>query len=241
MKFITTLFILIFMLAKSFAQSDSLMPLEEESEVEEAVVTEKRFNEKKWEELTKDVDFSEYKKAEKKKEEKPAPEPPSSFNFHLDSPILKVFFYLVIIAAFGFILYLIVRGIRSTPSNKEIQQENYTLEQAEENINESDLERLLQKALADHNYKLALRISYLMVLKELSQYQYIQWKKEKTNFEYLYEIKHQELRLQFKNITTTFERCWYGDTEVQHQEFQVMAPAFTQLIQTIKQKGVYEK
>ena len=60
-------------------------------------------------------------------------------------------------------------------------------------IHETDLERFLREALAQGNYTLAIRLYYLQVIKDLSAKSAIRWSREKTNRDYQRELRSHRL------------------------------------------------
>jgi hypothetical protein len=91
---------------------------------------------------------------------------------------------------------------------------------AEEDIHTMDFDRLLADAIARGEYRWAIRLHYMRTLKELTDMQLIAWKPEKTNQDYLHELRSPLLRLPFADITTLFEYAWYGDLPVNEPMFR---------------------
>lgn len=83
-----------------------------------------------------------------------------------------------------------------------------------ENIHELDFADLIEKAVAQRNYRLAVRLYYLKTLKQLTDKNHIEWQPTKTNRSYLYELGNSPLYAGFEHITQQFEYVWYGDFPV---------------------------
>ena len=103
-----------------------------------------------------------------------------------------------------------------------------------ENVHELDFDTLIEEAKNQSNYRLATRLYYLKTLKRLSDSGLINWQKNKTNFEYYYELKGEERRKQFYNLTRLFESVWYGNLEISETTFNENLETFTGFLQTIK-------
>ncbi|HEY2581859.1 MAG TPA: DUF4129 domain-containing protein [Mucilaginibacter sp.] len=88
-----------------------------------------------------------------------------------------------------------------------------------ENIHQVDFDAEIEKATAQRNYRLAVRLLYLKCLKKLNDASVIKWQPEKTNNEYINELNNTEQRHTFKLLTRQFEYVWYG-------EFSIDAPVF---------------
>jgi hypothetical protein len=103
-----------------------------------------------------------------------------------------------------------------------------------ENVHELNFDTLIGDALKSANYRLATRLYYLKTLKKLSDTGLINWQKNKTNFEYYYELKGAEQRKNFYHLTRLFESAWYGNADITATEFDENLKAFTGFLQTIK-------
>ncbi|UOQ72023.1 DUF4129 domain-containing protein [Hymenobacter cellulosilyticus] len=82
-----------------------------------------------------------------------------------------------------------------------------------EDIHGLDFDALLTEAEAVGNYRLAVRLGYLFVLKQLTDQGLIQWQPDKTNHDYLQELKAGQLRPAFRELTQQFEYVWYGEQQ----------------------------
>ena len=96
-----------------------------------------------------------------------------------------------------------------------------------------EIERLLQRALADKDFRLALRIYFLWTLRLLADRKLIRWKKDKTNREYLDDLRPWGEYSRFRELTLAFERTWYGERELAEPEFQFLRPGFLHLIREL--------
>ena len=83
---------------------------------------------------------------------------------------------------------------------------------AAEDIHEVDFASRLAEAEAAGNWRLAVRLGYLQLLKALSDRGFVQWQPDKTNHAYLAELPaNGPLRADFREITRQFEFVWYGE------------------------------
>ncbi len=103
-----------------------------------------------------------------------------------------------------------------------------------ENVHELNFDTLINDALKNTNYRLATRLYYLKALKKLSDSGHINWQKNKTNFEYYYELKDTAQRKEFYHLTRLFESVWYGNADITAAEFDENLKAFTGFLQTMK-------
>ena len=88
-----------------------------------------------------------------------------------------------------------------------------------ENIHAIEFADSIAEAIAQKNYRLAVRLYYLKALKELTDREMIDWRINKTNRSYVYELNSPTLRPDFERITLQFEYAWYGDFPVDETQF----------------------
>lgn len=165
--------------------------------------------EEEWKELCEDVDYSE-NYLESKEEEDPHRRV-SSHGSSASADGLKYFYYGLVLVAIVLIVLWLTRNLKGNTKleEKTIIAEN--LADLEENVHELDLEQLLKEALARGDFRLALRLNFLIIIKLLSQKGHIRWAKEKTNWEYYAELKDRLIADQFREIVNSFEGFWYGE------------------------------
>ena len=147
--------------------------------------------------------------------------------------LYDVFFYgIIVFAAVALILQLFkvqITGLFTKSDTAVVSHRSFV-----ENVHELDFDTLIEEAKNQSNYRLATRLYYLKTLKRLSDSGLINWQKNKTNFEYYYELKGEERRKQFYNLTRLFESVWYGNLEISETTFNENLETFTGFLQTIK-------
>ncbi len=194
------------------------------------------FDKSDWKKATQDLDYSEDPKKPKKEKETNNADLPD-FNGEILSKeaaeVLRTFFFILAIGILAFILYRILRSSVML-KNPKVRAQTVGVTEVIQNIQETELEKMLREALSSNNYKQAIRICYLMVIKELSLKKLIEWKKDKTNGEYLKEMRDHEEYRPFRDLTRFFERAWFGEGEVQEGDYTQSKPKFDSLIQTIE-------
>jgi len=148
--------------------------------------------------------------------------------------ILQVLPYLIL----AFLVFLLIkfflkvnsRNIISGKQNPAIVQ--FTEE--EQIIKNEDINALIQEAINQKNYRLAIRYYYLLSLKKLSENHIISWQQEKTNEDYISEIETSSLKSGFSNITKIYDYVWYGEFNVDALKFESLKVQFENLNKTIK-------
>lgn len=135
-----------------------------------------------------------------------------------------------------FVVYLIVRALL----NKEgmwifgKSRRNITVQDAaQENIHQMDFRQLIDETKAAGDYRLAVRYYYLWLLKKLSVNEIIDWHWDKTNSDYVYEIKDQALRKEFGYLSYVYDYSWYGEFPIDDTAFAKAEKAFQRTINTL--------
>jgi len=121
-----------------------------------------------------------------------------------------VFIVLGLAAIVFFILKLAGMDMLNLFGGKPLSA-NLPYDESLENIHEIDFDAEIEKAVTQHNYRLAVRMLYLRSLKQLSDATLIKWQPEKTNNAYVNELDNAEQRMAFKLLTYQFEYIWYGE------------------------------
>ena len=190
---------------------------EEESDIDHAVVQPQEtkalkdfqseklyhegFDESKWREVVGEADY------------KQEPDPPSVKmpGFTWAGPLLKAIGYGVVAAIIILLLYFVFKNIKINRKARQVGVSPYTSHDVDD-IREMDIPTLLQQALAEKNFKLAVRLYFLLLLRNLHDAGMIKWEKDKTNRDYLTELFSKEnIYEDVRNLTLRYEEVWYGD------------------------------
>jgi hypothetical protein len=191
-------------------------------------VTVKKFDEKKWKEVVADETFVEKKQKEKKERN----------NFDPDlsgfSPALQIVLKIIGYIAIGFILagivYLIIKNTTTTTGTPKRKTDLFdTLTKAIDDINQVDLDKWLKQALESDNLKAAIRVYFLITLRNLQDAGLVKYQKDKTNRDYIFEMANKPHAEQFREVTQTYEWVWYGDQEIDKQQFDVLQSTFVNM------------
>jgi hypothetical protein len=148
------------------------------------------------------------------------------------SPAGKLLSILVIILVLAFAITRIMISRGSGRNKKVIPLAEVSLADIEENLEESDLDRFLRLALETGDYKTAIRILYLGVIRRLHEMTWIKWKKDKNN-DYLGEMRGRNGFRQFRELTLAYEVVWYGDTDINDDEYRKLDTVFRQYKNTL--------
>jgi hypothetical protein len=103
----------------------------------------------------------------------------------------------------------------------------------EETLRQISLALPLEAALKEGNYKLAFRIKYLEVLQQLVSKNLIDYRKERTNTDYLYQLKGSLLYDSFRQVTLSFDEVWYGEQLLDKVTYETLSEVFDRVKQAI--------
>lgn len=125
---------------------------------------------------------------------------------------------------------------RSPRANAALTSEE--LEWNPELVTQSELDRLLEKALNEERYREAIRIYFTAILKELIRLKLIRWKKEKTNHHYQLELIGKTTYENFSKCVNVYELVWYGKYEINQVVFNELKPTLHLFYQQLTELNV---
>ncbi len=141
--------------------------------------------------------------------------------------------YLLIFLLLFLLIRFFINANMQSLKNAQLNKNAVGLSEEENIIRNENIDDLIQQAVADKNYRLAIRYSYLLILKLLSEKDIIAWELQKTNSDYLEEITKENLKTPFKASTRLYEYVWYGDFLIDEPKYQKAALAFNALRKNI--------
>jgi hypothetical protein len=162
-------------------------------------------------------------------------EPEREYNSTTNQPWLQTLLLVIIIGGFaGFILYYLFSNKGMFKSNKKLATEEMP-EAETEDIFAINYQKEIDKAAAAGNYRFAIRLMFLRVLKNMAEKNIIQYKQDRTNLDYLMQLSSTSYYNDFFRITRNYEYSWYGHFEVDAEKYRVIKndfenfkPGFTQ-------------
>lgn len=205
------------------------------SNVQKTAVELREIPESDWQKVTGNLDFSD-DLPDEPMENKPRNLPKSggpNLDFGAMSGPLQALFILLGAALIGWLVYRFALGPRAKNLRPGELLEISPLDDLDGRLLESDLERMLRDAIETGQFSLAVRLQYLLIIKELSRKNFIDWRREKTNRDYLNELAPTGLAPDFRKITGVFERIWYGEEAVDAARFEEIEPVFRQFFEKI--------
>ena len=206
-----------------------------------------RMEENAWKEATDGINYGNLEEPEQEEEEEDydpdageAEEDDDSSFWNWDIGIsptfLKVLSISIIVILLTFVLVKLLGNKIGFGKLKE-KKLSFSLEDVEENLEETDLERFKREALEKKDFKTAIRILYLMILKDLSIQDKIEWRREKTDSQYVREMRGKDGFQEFRELTRSFEYVWYGEAPISATDYQKLLPSFSSFLNTLEQQN----
>ncbi|MEZ4805515.1 MAG: hypothetical protein R2852_08555 [Bacteroidia bacterium] len=191
-----------------------------------------KFDQSHWKTLVKDKTFSEEKIKKEKKKEAPKKSNNNSFKFPTGFKYLWLIpvVLLLILAIYKLVPYYKERNLK-IKKKLIIKTDDLDIDE----IKNLEIQSPLEQALKLGDYRLAYRLKYLGVLKELIDRNLIYYKKEKTNYEYLIQLSGKSVYEPFRQLTFSFDGIWYGDLPIDESKFHALEPHFTDFYKNSKE------
>lgn len=141
-------------------------------------------------------------------------------------PVFQSILWLVIIA--GFVTFLILYlynsnvGLFRKSANIAIDEE----ENEHSDIFAINYNKEIDKAIGLNDYRLAVRLMFLRLLRNLSDKKIIQYKPDNTNLDYLAQLRSTAMYPEFFRLTRNYEYSWYGQFDIDKEKFAVIKKEF---------------
>ncbi len=146
----------------------------------------------------------------------------------------KLLPYLLVIAVLFLLGWLFMKVNPSDMLFEKQAPPQVALTEDEDIIQNENINQLIDHALVQKNYRLAIRYYYLLVLKKLSDSELIQWESQKTNTDYISELTDTTVQKQFTSITRLYNFIWYGSFEINEKAYLEAAKEFSALTHSIQ-------
>ena len=158
--------------------------------------------------------------------EKPIKRPAKKSNVDIGLTA-KIISYVVIA---GIIVVLLVYLLKNMNwDSKQVDRSTKILdpEASIDDIEQLQIADLLKQAIAAGNYRIAIRLQYLDLLKKLNATGRIVWMKDKTNRDYLSELFAKSWNFEeVRRLTLAYEQVWYGEHTLNLEGFTVLQHNF---------------
>jgi len=144
-------------------------------------------------------------------------------------PWFQTLLWVVIIVGFASFLIWYLAGNNIGLFKKKrtfIDEPSVEEELSTEDLFAINYQREIAKAVGQGNYRLAVRLMFLRLLKNLAEKNIIEYRQGKTNFDYLQQLQTTGYYPDFFRITRNYEYSWYGQFEVGEDKFVLIKKEF---------------
>lgn len=135
------------------------------------------------------------------------------------------------------IVYFIVRALLKSEGKwifgRNLSKKIIHHDSVEKNLQATDFQKLIQETESAGDLRLAIRYYYLWLLKRMSERELIKWDPDKTNSDYLYELKNEKHKDDFSYLSYLYNYIWYGEFTIDNNTFEKVRTAFRQSINSL--------
>ena len=168
------------------------------------------------------VDLPEMDESESESDEGSSAGPPTWL-----SKFILIIFIIGVALGLGYLLFRYRKTTVVQPHT------SVNLEEDPSELTQSEFERLLSEALRTGNFREAIRLYFVAILKELIQLEWIYWKKDKTNQAYRNELRGNAIASQFSQCVRIYEYVWYGQYSLSEETFAPLELQMKDLLQKL--------
>jgi len=104
----------------------------------------------------------------------------------------------------------------------------------EEDIQSVNFEELIQKAVKEGDYRLAIKYQYFYLLRKLDASGVIKYDPQKTTYDYQLDLEDTQYNSIFSKAAYYYTYIWYGEFSIDAKEYQTTSNVFTQLLKPLK-------
>lgn len=144
---------------------------------------------------------------------------------------MQVLLIIIGVVLLAFLIYYLFMRYQSDKDGATVTT-NFD-DMAPSEIPKTELERRLEEALGRGDYREAVRIYFIFIIKDLSDKRWINWEKRKTNISYLIEMRSRPQYELFNKSVSVFEVVWYGNYTIDRKSFEEVEPTFKKLLDDI--------
>ncbi|MGZ8559700.1 MAG: hypothetical protein ACXWWC_15260, partial [Chitinophagaceae bacterium] len=142
-------------------------------------------------------------------------------------PIFQTVLWLVIIG--GFVAFVILY-LKNSNAGLFRNSSNIDDEKSEAETNDIfsiNYQKEIDKAAGQSNYRLAVRLMFLRLLRDMSDKNIIQYKTDNTNFDYMIQLQATGLYPDFFRLARNYEYSWYGQFDIDKEKYSIIKNEFS--------------
>jgi len=128
------------------------------------------------------------------------------------------------------VLYILINFLLGKQGNLFFGKRNKKIKINAEDIHENIHEINFPEQIANYEnkaeYRYAIRYHFLHLLKQLTDKKIIDWNPEKTNHDYIIELKNQSQKQDFRKLAHIYDYVWYGEFQLDESNYNTFKNQF---------------
>ena len=141
-------------------------------------------------------------------------------------PLFQTILWIVIITGFVVFLFMYLAN-----SNISLFRRSSVVASNEEEVEDTDIfsidfQKEIETAINSADYRLAVRLLFLQLLRNLSDRNIIEYKPDSTNMDYLRQLRSTNLYEGFAWLARNYEYSWYGHFDIGKEKFDLVKKEF---------------
>jgi hypothetical protein len=145
----------------------------------------------------------------------------------------RYFVYGTFLIAFVFLVLQLLKVDLTGAFGRNPKRMPLTYTTEGEDIHTVDFAARIAEAENSGDYRLAVRLGFLSVLKQLTDRGLLDWRPEKTNTDYLAEVPGGPLHIAFAQVARQFEYAWYGELPLTAADYNLARDSRLALVQLL--------
>lgn len=137
----------------------------------------------------------------------------------------------------GAVIFLVIIIFTKTKLNRifyserDVNLPEYNVLDPDEIV--EDFDQAIQNEINNGNFRKAVRLHFLKCINFLDDKDFINYSKEKTNTDYLRELKNVDVREKFNRLSNIYNNVWYGLFGINEEEYHGYEKSFNELYLSI--------
>lgn len=164
-----------------------------------------------------------------REEEESGPDPLEKF---FGSSFIRPVMYVLLI---GLILFIVFKLIDNNNLFYRSKGKSLQLNTGEDvMIEEENVEAKLKQAVAEKDFRKAVRYQFVWMLQSLDESGWIKFHAQLTNHDYELQLRKAPFYNNFQFLVQVYEYVWYGEFAITEQQYASIQPKFQEIIKTVR-------
>lgn len=143
------------------------------------------------------------------------------------------FRYLILTLMIAVLLFAVIRIAVSNRLLMFSGRKRSANAEEDELLQKENLASMIQEAEAQNNFRVAVRYRYMKVLQDMDERKIISLNAQNTNWDYVNRMGSHPLKNKFLLLTRAYEYVWYGEFELNTEQYGYLKTEFQQFENSI--------